>query len=373
MARLVGILPALAVFAALPLDKLASELVLALGRSGPRPRRAAQALSSAVLVALLAFLTWRNFTDYYRRYVGPWAFSEATGQAVFVRDMRRAMAEQGRPEPTFHHLAVHLLYWDYGVNRFLNHTAQGEDVANVSSSLPLVDADRGDAVFMVWDVNSHYLPVLRSYYPGGEARRFVYGPPERSTYLFTSYRVTREEIESRRTVTATYTGASASPVRRAEPGLGTEQPRPASLVYPVRARWAGGLFSPQFALRRFRLLGPDGARLRIDGALVASVQEGGVAEGEAALARGLHALEVTGSLADASTQIALQWSGGLDAWTAIPRRLLWSGPGRGLVGEVRPLGPYPFGEDSREAAVEAEGPGSCVWTACWAFATRRTP
>ena len=340
MARLVGILPALAVFAALVLDGLAASLVRA---AAPGAKRAALGLGSATLGTLLAFLAWQGASDYFQRYVGPWAFREATGQAVFVRDARREAARRGRPDPTFYHLAVPLLYWDYGVNRFLNHGARGRDVANVAASLPLLDEDAGDAVFMVWGVDAQDLPVLRAYYPGGELRPFFYGPQDARDPLFVSYRVAREEIRALRVARASYTGASGGVVRREEPGLGTLQPPPASLGYPASARWATGLYSPRFALRRFRVQGPGGAVLRVDGVAVAVVGPEGAAEGRALLALGLHAVELSGPLASASSRILVEWAGAEGSWGPLPRRLLWPGPGRGLSGEVRSLGPDPFG------------------------------
>ena len=86
MARLVGIIPTLAIFAAIPLSKLIAEFVR-MWSASPRPQHAPGARQVAggggpggpPLLASLG----QNYSDYFFRYLTNWPFTEVTGQAVF--------------------------------------------------------------------------------------------------------------------------------------------------------------------------------------------------------------------------------------------------------------------------------------------------
>jgi len=69
------------------------------------------------------------------------------------------------------------------------------------------------------------------------------------------------------------------------------------------------------------------------------------------LARGPHEIKLAGSLVDSNTQIRLQLSAGGAATESVPRRLLWSGPREGLLGQIRP---FAGGELSADGPPEAQ-------------------
>lgn len=352
--RLVGILPCMAIFAALPLSKLSAEAVRILAGkrrpSGARRLRwrSATVTSGGAVLGLLAFLTAQNIRDYYLRYLKPLPFTAVTGQAVFVRQMRRAAASEGRPEPLFYNLGAHDIYWGYGTNRFLNHGTSGADMANPSQELPLLDEGGRDVVFLVWDNNRHYLGALRSYYPEGKEGAFLYGPRGKDHPLFRFFRVRRDEIEARRSSQAIYLSARGPAIERREPGLGKAAAPPEGLTFPVEARWKSALIAPAFGRYRFALETPGRGILTVNGRTVLTLDPGkGRAEGVLLLARGPQEVEVLGTLFDSATPLSLRWSAGESSPVPVERRFLWCCGGRGLLGEVRPVRPEaPAGQTS---------------------------
>ncbi len=342
--RMVGMVPTLAVFAAIPLNKLVAEFVAAVSGLSAVPFRrrvlrfAGQVLSGFAVAGVLVYLSVQNYQDYFHRYIAAWPYPEVTGQAYFVRQMNQKVMAEGRPKPFYYNLGMHFIYWGHGDNRFLNHGTPGTDMVNPANELPIINNEGRDVIFMVWGLNAHYLPAIKAFYPDGEQGDFIYGPDGRGPHLFTYYRVTKEQIEARRKSMVTYTPANGPAIQREEPALSTTQPPPEGLVYPVQATWSGNLVAPQFGYYRFRLSGQAGATLQIDGTTVLTVTEAAQpAEAELLLARGPHAVRVSGNLPDESARVDLQWSAGTPTFTDIAPKYLWLGPGRAFYGEIRPF------------------------------------
>ena len=342
MARMVGIIPAMAILAAIPVGKLAAEFmrlvsIVAAKIKSTRRRRllvfGSRAFNASVVGLLLLFLALQNYGDYFLVYTKSYAFTEVTGQAYFVRQMNQKAQAEGRPLPYYYNVGVHFIYWGHGDNRFLNHGTPGEDMVNPSQELPILDNGDRDVVFMVWDLNRHYLPVLRAYYPEGEEVPFYYnpqGPP-----LFTSFRVRKEQIEARRVSRAVYTPAQGPAIERQEVGLGTAAPPPVGLTYPVRAEWTAQLVAPAYGRYKFSLENAAEAELVLDGESIASTSPvSPTAEVELLLARGVHDVSLQGTLESEAGQVALRWQVGGSDYSAIPRELLWQGPGRGLFAQL---------------------------------------
>ncbi len=351
MARIIGIIPAMAIFAALPVNKLSAEFVLLVGRLG-RQRAwqwVGQGAAVAVTTALLATLGVQNFTDYFIHYVTPLPFSEVTGQAAFVRDTNNVAQAAGRPRPFYYDVGAPLIFWSHGVNRFLNHGTDGTDLANAANDLPILDAGDRDVVFLVWDLNSHYLRALRDYYPEGHAQPYYYGPPANGRILFTAYQIPSEVLAARRQLSAHYTPATGPTIERQEAALGTRLVPPSGLTYPVQATWSGGLVAPEYGRYSFHLDSAAGGSLQIDGtSVLTTTGTPGPGVGEVILARGIHQVELRGVLPSAAAHISLQWSAGGQAFTLVRPQFLWNGPGAALLGTIQPFsinlwGPEPVG------------------------------
>jgi sugar lactone lactonase YvrE len=274
MPRLVGVVPALAIFIAIPLNKLSAEFVgalggfkrvkawarlrtrlalavgtlafaallaylivsnvsdqalraIALGGTGLAllvyllyvglynrwqrvGRRLGVALTGGMVAVLLLYLGLENTFDYFSRYMASQPNREHLGTANFVRWMNEKAISEGRPKPQYYDMASPFFYWGYGINRFLNYGTQGDDMLNPTNELPILNNDDRDVVFMAWDYTRQYLPVFQSYYPGGETAPYVYGPASNPSTPFVYYRVKKEQINARRRSIATYAPAGGS-------------------------------------------------------------------------------------------------------------------------------------------------------------------
>ncbi|HUS15736.1 MAG TPA: PA14 domain-containing protein [Chloroflexia bacterium] len=348
MARIIGMVPAMAILAAVPLNKLAAEFVLMVSKLGRNVtlRRVGLAVSGAAIGVLLGMLLVQNFTDYYGRYVAAWPFGEVTGQSYFVRWMNQQTAAEGRPSPRYYNLGAHLIYWGHGDNRFLNHGTVGSDMVNSSNELPVIENGDRDVVFMVWEPagDGQYLPVIQQYYPEGSSAPFNYSPDGQGGHLFTWYRVTKEQIDAQRVLTTTYTPATGPAIIRREANLGSGDAPPADLAYPVQAQWQGGIVAPAFGRYRFAVEAPAGTQLIIDGqSVLTGTTAPGTSDHEVVLARGPHDVTLTSTLANADARVRVQWSVGGQVMAPVARKFLWGGPGKALLGEIRPVTGDPFG------------------------------
>jgi hypothetical protein len=330
----------MALLMALPLNKLAAEVVAAAHRLnwGARRRRVrlAQGLSGAVLAGVLLYLAGQNATTYLIRYMDSRPNASTIGYALFVQQQRQAAAAAGQSVPLFASLGARAIYWDQNTNRFVNYRTPGRDLVNPANELPLLDPADHDVVFMVWPLNAQYLPLLQALYPGGTLGTYSYGASGQDGALLTYYHVPAGAIAARRVISATYTPAGGAPLTRAEPGLGTTTPPPSSLTYPAQARWTGGLVAPAFARYRFSLAAPAPARLVIDALPVLTLTGTPSATGEVILAQGIHIVELTGTLTGPAAAVQLEWTAGNTPLAPVAPRYLWAGPGRGLLGTVYP-------------------------------------
>ncbi len=345
MARLVGIIPALAIFAAIVLNRLASEFTKVANRvkaKGVIRIPSPYFLTLLLISTILAYLAWQNIGDYYGRYLAKWPFSRAVGQAAFVREMDNKLISAGRSTPMYYSLGMNLgidvIYWPHGVNRFLNQGVPGFDLLNPSDELPVTNDGGRDLIFMVYDKNIHYLPIIEAYYPGGEEGTYSWGAKVPSDYSIIYYHVPREQVEAHRHVTARYVPSNGPPIQRQESNFGSYSLTQLPTPYSVQATWTGQLVAPAFAHYRFRLAGSVEGKLVIDGiSVVTSTNSTARSEGDVILAAGLHNVELSATLPDNKHSPSLAWSTASDTkFYPIGSQYLWLGPGRGLVGEVRP-------------------------------------
>jgi hypothetical protein len=139
-----------------------------------------------------------------------------------------------------------------------------------------------------------------------------------------------EIVRSTRGVLARYQGP-AGPVERREISFGQAAQEGAPVAAPYSATWTTSLAVPAFAAYRLRLEGPPSLVLTIDG--LEAVRGG--SESSFRLARGLHALRLSGS--DLGGQpIRLLWAAPSESLHPIPEQLLNVSPVQtvGLLGQV---------------------------------------
>jgi hypothetical protein len=346
MARLVGIIPATSIFAALPLNKLAAELTaLSMRVRLPRlrdetVRRASQVALGAALVALLGLLTYQNFINYYVSYPAHFLNPKSLGQAIFVREMNERAARDGREPPEFLSAGIQgnvTVFWYHGTNRFLNRGVPGRDMYNLSHDLPLLNKTGRDVVFMLWGNNVRYLAPIKALYPNGEVGEFQFGPNVEPYNEMTYYIVRKEEIEARRFVAATYrtlAEGGGEPIARREPSVGKSTETPDTISYPAEATWAGGLVVPTFGKYRFQLSDRSEATFIVDGQHVLT---GTTRTAEVTLGRGLHRIMLSGILDDEKDELTLLWDAGSAqaSMQPIDAMHLDSLSGTGLYAEIR--------------------------------------
>jgi 4-amino-4-deoxy-L-arabinose transferase-like glycosyltransferase/sugar lactone lactonase YvrE len=348
MARLIGLVPVMAIFAALPLNKLVAEVARACQRDttvtvGRGVVETLPAVTTGALLGLLCYLTFENAHDYYGRYLQYYQLSDVTGQALFVQQTNKASVAQGQQAPKYFDLGAHNVYWNHGDNRFINHGADGIDMVNPSSSLPIIDNGNRDIVFLVWPQDAHYLSVIKTYYPEGQEGTFTYGAGSHTTSLFTWYRVSKEQLDARRLARVRYTPATGDPVNRLAPELGTTTPPPAELAYPVAANWTSSIVVPVYGTYHAVFDAPAGSSVTVDDVRVLTTNASSThVETGLALARGLHAIRVSGSLATSATKITFLWSPAGESPAPVPRAILWSGSGEGLLGTIRAFSGAPL-------------------------------
>jgi hypothetical protein len=178
---------------------------------------------------------------------------------------------------------------------------------------------------------------ISTMYPG--AARTVTVLPRTDRPFGYGFILSPEVVRSTRGVAAAYQG-SAGVVERREPMLAFEYPAGAPMAAPFAASWSASLSVPTYATYRLRLDGPQTLALTLDGVDVLS----GGAETSVRLARGLHALRLTGS--DLGSQpVRLLWAAPNEELRPIPANLLNVHPveTEGLLGRVYP-GEQPAGD-----------------------------
>src|SRR5205814_798408 len=135
-------------------------------------------------------------------------------------------------------------------------------------------------------------------------------------------------------------------VVRKEPNLGTlrgwkssAEPwaPPAGLAYPAKAAWQGGIVAPVYGLYTFVLGSGALGKVELDGRLVldneaVASNPASVSQVELVLAKGLHEVRLSGTLAGAKQGLPLRWA--LDGSTPRPveSKYLFSGTTGGLSG-----------------------------------------
>lgn len=165
-------------------------------------------------------------------------------------------------------------------------------------------------------------------YPG--AARTVTVLPRTDRAFGYGFVLSPDTIRSTRGVLARYEG-SGGVVERREASLSFDVPTGAPMATPFAGTWTSNLSVPTFAAYRLRLDGPASLTLTLDGI---DVVRGG-AEATVRLARGLHALRLTGSELGGQP-IRLLWAAPNEELRPIPANLLNVHPveTEGLLGRV---------------------------------------
>jgi|GEM_PF-1067179 len=134
------------------------------------------------------------------------------------------------------------------------------DLLNPSRSLPLADGTH-DLTFVFHNDEEQYLPLVQSYYPGGQVGRIQSpGGPVGLTY-----KVTAAETTSRHGVLLSLTNSGGKELWHGlVPRIGA-LPTDTQVSYPLSARWGGALFVTGTLPLRLTVDGARGPRIWLQG------------------------------------------------------------------------------------------------------------
>ncbi len=139
------------------------------------------------------------------------------------------------------------------------------DFLNPSRELPVPGDPSHDLVFVFYDDQTEYLPLVQSYYPGGSVRPLE-APGGFSTA--TAYHVPAAQAASRYGVMLTLTSPTSDTWQGQVPAVGVLPPG-ISVRYPLTATWSGAFFTPGAEPIRLHLQGAANAIAYMQGEPVA--------------------------------------------------------------------------------------------------------
>jgi 4-amino-4-deoxy-L-arabinose transferase-like glycosyltransferase len=322
--RLIGMVPALFIFAGLALDKTREQLSQAFGPKGKRYC----ASMTALTLLLIAYI---NGDAYLNRYIGKQKpMSASTELARYIRSLG--------PEYRTYLLGNPHLYFGFGAIHFIARGSEGVDVHNVADEVPIRSKVVKETAFILLPSHLDTLPFIRHYYPNGilEEHRDVY-----NQLMFVSYRLSSEEIKERQGLAGRYYRGEnwqGEPQfthwgSMVEGGLPSSSSGPSLLSYPFGVVWEGTIFLPRYGHYAVGLDPGPQASLFLDGQLLA---EGGsnYVEGEAILPAGPHAIEVWSVQRTADDRVALYWTPPDGGKEIVPRYMLFADSEiHGLLGD----------------------------------------
>jgi hypothetical protein len=325
--RTVGLTPAVAMLAAVPLGvlwSLAADCRRTAVYGGALRRFAGYAMTAVVLAVTLFGLTEAarvNFDMYFNkqlRRADAWA-SYSTDATFVGKEVARLGNDYvvycspflaGTPTITF--LASHAPV----PRRF-----------EAARDLPVTDTK--PAAFLLSYVERPVFDLLKTYYP--HAQFVEFGPPDGGSAIALEAILSKEDIEATRGLTYRYTANDASRTGRIE-ALNLDWTSAPPLPPPFQAEWLGILKVPNYGQYDLEARVPGSAEIYLDGKLVASGDQT-ARTGNLVLAQGLHDIKVRSEIRSAGT-VELLWQADNSPLRPVPGTELFSAPVRrqGLEG-----------------------------------------
>jgi len=178
--RLVGMMPAAFILAALALDRVWQAV-------GPPTLARGKAFAVALIIVTCGAIALDNVIGYFDIYIHSvqgWAQREpATAVARYIASLDRDVRVYLYGEP--------FLYLHHGTIRFLTRgEPPGEDISNPAAQIPVRDPYVGRAAFILLPHRREWLDTLRAYYPRGLARDHI--RPADGALWFTTYEVSAD-------------------------------------------------------------------------------------------------------------------------------------------------------------------------------------
>lgn len=325
--RTVGLTPAVAMLAAVPLAllwSLAADCRDAAIAGGAVHRIAGYVMAAVALAVTLFILTqtaWTNFDMYFNKQLrrsDAWA-SYSTDATFVGREVARLGNEYvincspflaGLPTITF--LAPHV----HEPRRF-----------EAARDLPVTDTR--PAAFLLSYVERPVFELLKTYYP--HAQFVEFGPPDGGGAIALEAILSKDDIAATRGLTFHYSGKDGSRDGRTD-ALDLDWTSAPPLPPPFQAEWLGILKIPNYGPYSLEARMPGSAEIYLDGQLVASGDHTARTE-NLVLAQGLHDIKIRAQVRTAGA-VQLLWQAEGAPARPVPSTELFSAPVRrqGLEG-----------------------------------------
>jgi 4-amino-4-deoxy-L-arabinose transferase-like glycosyltransferase len=180
--RLAGMLPVLAIFAA-----VAADATLNLFTETWKQKNATRAVLGVLVALTLGVTAFLNYDTYFNKYlhtIQGWAMREpATAIARY--------AESLGDDYEIYLLGEPKLYVRHGTIRFIARSMIGIDVLDPAQYIPLRAQGEKNAAYVLLPSHLHHLSSLQQYYPRGVVRNFT---RESGELWFTTFEISREDI-----------------------------------------------------------------------------------------------------------------------------------------------------------------------------------
>jgi 4-amino-4-deoxy-L-arabinose transferase-like glycosyltransferase len=305
--RTLGLTPAVAMLAALPLGLL-WRLSAATARTldpvvHTRPARFAArsspAVAAIVTVALIAYSAWSNFDTYFHKQhdrADVWP-DYSTDTTLVANEMMRL-----GPEHEFR-LATALI--DAPTIDFITMASIRGRILPFHWARDLPASSDGPVAYFLEGAKEGYLRWIGRLYPEASIRAFTAPTPGSPVVLYEAA-VPAAAVHRLRGLDAVYTPAGAALLRRREAALDLDWSAGAPGPLPIDAVWSGFLSAPEYRVFRLDLEAPGAIRLLLDGESVGEGRDH--ISVERPLYQGAHQLRVEARIGRPG-RVLLSWDG----------------------------------------------------------------
>ena len=317
--RTVGLTPAVAMLAAVPLGvlwSLAVDCADAAVSGGMLRRIGSYAMTAAVFSVTLVGLglaAWTNFDTYFNkqlRRADAWA-SYST-DATFVG---REVARLGNDN------VIYCSPFLAGLPTITFLAPNVPDPHRFEAARDLPVTNTKPAVFLLSYVERPVFDLLKTYYPNAQFVEF--GPPDGGSAIALEAILSKEDIAATRGLTYRYSAKDALREGRTET-MDLDWTSAPPLPPPFQAEWLGILKVPTYGPYSLEAHVPGAAEIYLDGKLVASGDRTAQA-GNLVLAQGLHNLKVRAQVRTTGT-VQLLWGAENTPARPVPGTELFSAP-----------------------------------------------
>ena len=321
--RTLGVTPAIAMLAALPLGLLWR---LATGRTEgttPEARPWSTRFGSYALVGVAAAVTlfslgragYLNFDKYFNEQLERPDVWAAFGAAPTI-----VGHEVNRLRPENYQFFISTTFVNDPARFFLN-GPETDDIANFDTGRQIPVSDLRPTVFFHDALEEAQFLRLRSMYPDGEFIEHR-GPGGGGAAVYETI-LDIDDVSSLMGIRAVYTGTNGQRVERLETQVDADVAGNGPVELPFQVAWSGFITLPDYGEYLLGLRVPGHGRIVLDGEPLA--EGDGTLEGRALLFQGAHRIEIEADVREAGpVQLYWQQPSGQTAELVPPSHLFWS-------------------------------------------------